>query len=63
MNLYEFSEADEAATSARVALQNFAYQVRYGETMGIIDMYERAALRAGCNQSSIEMARERTQPL
>jgi hypothetical protein len=43
-----WTEADEAARGEKSrALANLAWQVRYDETMGVIAMYERAALKLG----------------
>ena len=45
---YDFTEADEAAQGNKDrALANLAYQVAQDETMGVIGMYEQAALNAG----------------
>jgi hypothetical protein len=52
----EFTEADEGATSTERALENLAYQVQAGESMGIISMYEMAALNAGCTHAQVECA-------
>ena len=48
------TEADEAATSKAQALANLREQVIKGETMGVIDMYERAALTAGATYDEVE---------
>lgn len=54
------SEADEAAKgSADQALVNLYYQVKAGETMGIIGMYELAALRAGASVRDVNRTMER----
>lgn len=47
MMIDEVSEADEAATSSAVALDNLREQVRKGESQGVVAMYERAAWRQG----------------
>jgi hypothetical protein len=41
------TEADEAAGDKERALENLRDQVRKGETMGVIEMYEQAARKAG----------------
>lgn len=48
------TEADESATSKEVALANLLDQVLKNETMGVIDMYERAAWNAGANVGETE---------
>ena len=50
----DVSEADEAATSKRVALDNLREQVRKGETLGVVAMYERAAWAAGATVAETE---------
>jgi hypothetical protein len=45
----EITEADEAATSKATALENLRAQVASDESMGIVDMYERAAWGAGAS--------------
>jgi hypothetical protein len=41
------SEADECASDVETALANLRRGVQSRETMGVLAMYERAALRAG----------------
>jgi len=52
--LCDVSEADEAATSKHVALENLREQVRKGETIGVVAMYERAAWAAGATVAETE---------
>jgi len=52
----EVTEADEAATSKWVAIQNLCDQVARGETAGVIAMYERAAWGAGASVFETEAA-------
>jgi hypothetical protein len=52
--VYDVSEADEAATTKERALSNLRAQVMQAEAMGVIDMYERAAWRAGATVSETE---------
>jgi hypothetical protein len=47
--MHEITEADESATSKTRALANLHEQVLNGETMGIVSMYELAAMSAGAN--------------
>lgn len=54
MNLFDFSEADEAATDKRAALDNLRSQLAKGETEGVIAMYERAAWGVGATKSETE---------
>lgn len=63
MSLDDISEADEAGRSPAAALGAYAEQILKGESMGVIDMYERAARRAGCDGHAIEIAREQAKAL
>lgn len=47
-------EADEACYGKQSALTNLALIVQQGETMGVIDMYERAAWRNGASVAETE---------
>ncbi len=49
----DITEADEAATDKVTALSNLQYQIVKGETMGIIGMYEQAAINAGASGAEI----------
>jgi hypothetical protein len=57
-DLYDITEADEAATSKEVALRNateiFRQYKRGDNTYAIYNMYEIAALNAGCTLDEIE---------
>jgi hypothetical protein len=53
-DLFDVTEADEAATSKRVALDNLRAQLAKRETMGVVDMYERAAWGAGATVAETE---------
>ena len=55
-NCYDVSEADEAASDKATALYNLTAQVVKGESMGVIDMYERAAWGAGATVAETESA-------
>jgi hypothetical protein len=48
------TEADEAATDKRTALDNLGDQIAKGETAGVIAMYERAAWGAGASVAETE---------
>jgi hypothetical protein len=51
----DFTEADEAAGGSKTrALARLGEQVRAGETMGVIAMYERAALNLGASLTETE---------
>jgi hypothetical protein len=54
MPIDEITEADEAATDARTALDNLRAQLATQETQGVIAMYERAALGAGATVAETE---------
>jgi hypothetical protein len=58
-NIADWTEADEAAHSKEVALANYQFQIEQGESMGIVQMYEDAALNAGDSHAEINAARER----
>lgn len=53
------TEAGETATDKERALLNFRDQVRMGETVGVIQMYEDAARQAGASEKEIEDSRHR----
>lgn len=54
------SEAIEAARgSVQLALQNLSFQVMFGETRAVIQMYEDAAIRLGASQDQIDRAKRR----
>jgi hypothetical protein len=48
------TEEDEAATSKTVALDNLREQIVKGKSLGVIDMYERAAWSAGASVKEME---------
>lgn len=48
------TEADEAATSKQVALDNLRSMIAQKETQGVIAMYERAAWNAGASVRETE---------
>lgn len=50
------TEADEAANNKVVALSNLQEQIIKGETMGVISMYEQAAIDAGASEGELEQA-------
>lgn len=50
------SEADEAQRTPVQALSAYIEQMDKGETIPIIEMYERAALKAGCNPEVLRIA-------
>lgn len=50
------TEADESATSKQRAIENLKSQVYKGESVGVIDMYEQAALNSGASVQEIEQA-------
>ncbi len=50
------SEADEAWRTPLQALYAYIDQMTKGETIQIIEMYERAALKAGCNPDVLRIA-------
>lgn len=56
----EVTEADEAATSKQTALDNWREQVSKGESQGVVDMYERAALAAGATVDELEALRPKS---
>lgn len=60
-----FTEADECNRGADkyVAYANHRFQVFMGESMGVIDMYEIAAIRCGVDRTALEMDRQRLRPL
>lgn len=47
-------EADEQCYGKQSALTNLSLIVRQGESMGVIDMYERAAWRQGATVAETE---------
>lgn len=49
-------EADEAQRTPLQALSAYIEQMDKGETVPIIEMYERAALKAGCNPEVLRIA-------
>jgi hypothetical protein len=52
------TEAQEAAQSSlQDALRNLAFQVMFGETAGVLQMYEDAAVKLGATPSQIHRAR------
>lgn len=55
MNIYDVEEADEASYCKQSALSNLRYQVLQKESMGIVDMYERAAWNAGATVTETEL--------
>lgn len=54
MDIFDVTEADEGATSKGRALMALEAQVLKDETMGIIQMYEDAALAAGATVAETE---------
>lgn len=50
------SEADEATRTPLEALSAYIEQMDKGETIQIIKMYERAALKAACNPDVLRIA-------
>ena len=60
--MFEITEADEAATSAERALENYRnVKARYYmglESLGVADMYERACLSIGLVKQVDEIDRE-----
>lgn len=50
----DITEADEAASDKETALRNLEAQVTQNETPAIIDMYERAAWKAGATVDETE---------
>jgi hypothetical protein len=57
MTLTDHTEADEAG-SLQQALDNLRYQLRRGETAGVIAMYELAALANGATEEQIRETRQ-----
>lgn len=55
MSIFDVTEADEGATSKGRALMALEAQVLKDETMGIIQMYEDAALAAGATVAETEV--------
>jgi hypothetical protein len=47
------TEADEAATDKETALRNLEAQILRDETVGVIQMYEDAALNTGCTVAEV----------
>ena len=56
IGLDDVSEADEGATDVPTALENLRFQIRQGESMAVVDMYERAAWGAGATVAETEAA-------
>lgn len=48
---------EAARGSLHTALQNLAFQVVFGETQGVIDLYEDAARRLGASPDQIDRAK------
>lgn len=57
VRMADVSEARESWRSPGAALAAFGEQIRKGETMGVVQLYEDAALAAGCSASLIERER------
>lgn len=55
MNIHDITEADEQCYGKCSALTNLASIVRQGESMGVIGMYEEAALKNGATWREIEL--------
>jgi len=53
----DVSEALESRRSPGAALSAFGEQIRKGETMGVVQLYEDAAMAAGCSVQLIERER------
>ena len=53
-DLFDVTEADEAATTKQVALDNLRSMIAQKETQGVIAMYERAAWNAGASVRETE---------
>lgn len=59
-----FTEADESARhGALIAFANHRFQLFMGETFGVVEMYEEAAVRKGISRDALEMERNRLRPL
>jgi hypothetical protein len=56
----DITEADEASSTRDEALERLRQIVLSGETMGVIGMYERAALNLGASVRETEAVLERT---
>lgn len=54
MDFEHITEAHETSFGKQSALTHLRYQVLQGESMGVIAMYERAALDAGATLSETE---------
>lgn len=55
MNLFGRTEAMESFPSVGQALDNLAFQIRTGQGLGVIEMYEEAAFYAGASYDDIEL--------